>query len=72
MPQAAEEQSPGALPVCVLVEPEAEVGNVEIDGEGNDWEGPRGDVQHRCSCAQSDQGQAVAQCHASAQAWVSH
>lgn len=72
MPQAAEEQLPGALPVRVLVEPEAEVGNVQVDGEGDQGEGPRSDVQHRCSYAQSDQRQAVAQRHSPAQAWVGH
>lgn len=70
MPQAAEEELPGALPVRVAVEPEAEVGNVQVDGQGDDGEGPRGDVQGGRRRRQSDQGQAVAQGDAAAQGRV--
>lgn len=45
VPQAAEEQFPGALPVCIHIELEAEVGNVQVDGQRDDREGPRSDVQ---------------------------
>lgn len=70
VPQAAEEQLPGALPVRVRVEPEAEVGNVQVDGEGDDGEGPRGDLEDGRRRRQSDQGQAVAQGDAPAQGRV--
>lgn len=70
MPEAAEEQLPGALPVCVPVEPKAEVGNVQVDGEGDDGEGPRGDVQGGGRGGHGDQGQAVAQGDAPAQVRV--
>lgn len=33
MPQAAEEELPGAAAVCIPVEPETEVGDVEVDRE---------------------------------------
>lgn len=61
MPEAAEEQLPGALPVGICVEPEAEVGDIQVDGEGDGREGPCGDVQQGRCRAQSNQGQAVAQ-----------
>lgn len=70
MPQAAEEQFPRAPAVCIHVEAEAEVGDVQVDGEGDDGEGPRGDVQHGGSRRQSNQGQAMAQCHTPAEGWV--
>lgn len=68
VPQAAEEQSPRAPAVCVHIEAEAEVGDVRVDGKGHEGEGPRGDVQDRGCCGQHEQGQAVAQRHAPAQA----
>lgn len=49
MPQAAEEQFPGALSVCIHIEAEAEVGDVQVDGEGDDGEDPGGNVQDRGS-----------------------
>lgn len=61
VPEAAEEQLPGALPVRVPVEPEAEVGNVQVDGERDDGEGPRGDPQGGGCGGQREQRQAVAQ-----------
>lgn len=67
MPEAAEEELPGALPVRVRVEPEAEVGDVQVDGQGDGGEGPRGDVQDGGGRAQCDQGQAVAQRDTAAQ-----
>lgn len=67
VPEAAEEQLPGALPVRVPVEPEAEVGNVQVDGEGDDREGPRGDIQGRGRGGERDQSQAVAQGDTAAQ-----
>lgn len=70
VPQAAEEQFPRAPAVCVHVEAEAEVGNVQVDGEGDDGEGPRGDVQGGGSSRQSNQGQAMAQRHPPAEGWV--
>lgn len=70
MPEAAEEQFPGALPVRVQVEPKAEVGNIQVDGEGDDGEGPRGDIQDRRCSRQSNQGQTVAQGDAPAQGRV--
>lgn len=33
MPQTAEEELPGAAAVCIPVEPKAEVGDVEVNGE---------------------------------------
>lgn len=45
VPEAAEEQLPGALSVCIHIEPEAEVGNVQVDRERYGREGPRGDTQ---------------------------
>lgn len=71
MPEAAEEQFPGTLPVCIPVEPEAEVGNIQVDGEGDDGEGPCGDIQDGGCRGQSDQGQTVAQGNAPAQCRVS-
>ena len=47
MPQAAEEELPGAAAVCIPVEPKAEVGDVEVNRERNDRESPRGDVENR-------------------------
>lgn len=70
MPETAEEQLPGTLPVGVCVEPEAEVGDIQVDGQGDGGEGPRGDVQQGGCRAQSDQGQAVAQGDAPAQGGV--
>lgn len=70
MPEAAEEQLPGALPVRVPVEPEAEVGDVQVDGQGDDWEGPGGDVQGGRGSAHGEQCQAVAQGDAPAQGRV--
>lgn len=70
MPEAAEEQLPGALPVRVPVEPEAEVGDVQVDGQGDDREGPGGDVQGGCGDAHGEQCQAVAQGDAPAQGRV--
>lgn len=61
VPEAAEEQLPGALPVRVPVEPEAEVGNVQVDGERDDGEGPCGDPQGGGCGGQREQCQAVAQ-----------
>lgn len=70
VPQAAEEQLPGALPVRVGVEPEAEVGNVQVDRQRDDGEGPRGDLERGRGGRQCDQGQAVAQRDAPAQGRV--
>lgn len=67
MPEAAEEQSPGTLPVCIHEEPEAEVGNIHVDGQRDGGEGPRGNIQDGGCRAQSNQGQAVAQGNAPAQ-----
>jgi len=33
MPEAAEEELPGAAAVCIPVEPKAEVGDVQVKGE---------------------------------------
>ncbi|KAL0596765.1 hypothetical protein AAY473_032092 [Plecturocebus cupreus] len=66
VPQAAEEQSPRAPAVSVHVEAEAEVGDVGIDGQGNDGERPSGDVQDGSCHGQRQQGEAVAQRHAPA------
>ena len=70
MPEAAEEQSPGTLPVCIRVELEAKVGNIHIDGQRDGGEGPRSNIQDGGCRAQSDQGQAVAQGNAPAQGRV--
>lgn len=70
MPEAAEEQLPGALPIGIHVESKAEVRNIKVDREGDDGEGPCGDVQEGGCCRQSDQGQTMAQGDAPAQAWV--
>lgn len=71
MPEAAEEQFPGALPVRVRIESEAEVGNIQVDGEGDGGEGPGGHTQDGGCRGQSDQGQTVAQGDAPAQGRVS-
>lgn len=70
MPEAAEEQLPGAAAVALAVEAEGQEAEVQVDGEGDDGEGPGGDVQHGRQGGQADQAHAVAQRHPPAHARV--
>lgn len=70
MPEAAEEQLPGAAAVALAVEAESQEAEVQVDGQGDDGEGPGGDVQHGRQRGQADQAQAVAQRHPLAHARV--
>lgn len=45
MPQAAEEQLAGAAAVRLVVEAEGQVADVQVDGQRDDGERPRGHVQ---------------------------
>lgn len=45
VPQAAEEQLPGAAAVRLVVEAEGQVADVQVDGQRDDGERPRGHVQ---------------------------
>lgn len=70
MPEAAEEQLAGAAAVSLAVEAEGQVADVQVDGQGDDGEGPGGDVQHGRQGWQADQAQAVTQRHPLAHARV--
>lgn len=70
MPQAAEEQLAGAVAVSLAVEAEGQVADVQVDGQRDDGEGPRGDVQHGRQGGQADQAHAVTQGHPLAHAGV--
>ena len=46
VPQAAEEQLAGAAAVALAVEAEGQVADEQVDGQGDEGEGPGGEVQH--------------------------
>lgn len=70
VPQAAEEQLAGAAAVSFAVEAEGQVADVQVDGEGDDGEGPGGDVQRGRQGGEADQAEAVPQRHPPAHARV--
>lgn len=70
MPEAAEEQLAGAAALSLAVEAEGQVADVQVDGEGDDGEGPGGDVQHGRQGRQANQAHAVPQGHPLAHAGV--
>lgn len=70
VPQAAEEQLAGAAAVRPVVEAEGQVADVQVDGQRDDGERPRGHVQSGRQGGQADEAQAVAQGHPFAHARV--
>lgn len=70
MPQAAEEQLAGAVAISPAVEAVGQVADVQVDGQGDDGEGPGGDVQHGRRGRQANQAHTVPQSHPLAHAGV--
>lgn len=70
VPKATEEELAGALALTMLVEAEGQVADVQVDGQRNERESPRGDVQYRAERREADQGHAVAERHPLAQCRV--
>lgn len=54
------EEFPGGIAVCVAVKVPGQIGQVKVEGQGVQGEGPGGEVQGRRQGAQPDHSHAVA------------